>query len=150
MNLLQISGVPDAVRKALSSIAQQLLENPPRDQRSQSGYPTGPSSHSVGRPSRHDPFPQSNHVFHGQGPPYSTGYRDAEAGFPDRMYPSQDMLAFRLWCPHDKIGGVIGKGGTVVKGIQNETGCDIKVLDSAADSEDRIIVISGPAVLLGT
>ncbi|KAL3505018.1 hypothetical protein ACH5RR_034859 [Cinchona calisaya] len=143
--LVQISGVPDSVRKALSSICQQLLENPPRDQRFHSGYPTGPASHSVGRHSRHDPFAQSNHAFHGQGLPYSSGYRDSEAGFPDQMYPSQDVLAFRLWCPHDKIGGVIGKMGTVVKAIQNETGCEIKVLDGAADSEDRIIVISGPA-----
>nr|XP_027091610.1 KH domain-containing protein HEN4-like [Coffea arabica] len=140
--LVQISGVPDAVRKALTSVSQQLLGNAPRDQRSQS---SGPSSHSLGRPYRQEPFVQSNHAFHGQGMPYSAGYRDAEGSFPDRMYPSQDILAFRLWCPHDKIGGVIGKGGTVVRAIQNETGCEIKVLDAAADSEDRIIVISGPA-----
>ncbi|CAI9116049.1 OLC1v1017097C1 [Oldenlandia corymbosa var. corymbosa] len=138
---VQISGVPDAVRKALSSVCQQLLENP----RSFPGDPSGPSPNSFGRSARPDGIAQPNHTFHGLRPPYSAGFRDGEAGFPDFVYPPQDVLTYRLWCSHDKIGGVIGKGGFVVRAIQNETGCEIKVLDYAADSEDRIILISGPA-----
>ncbi|KAF9621794.1 hypothetical protein IFM89_028232 [Coptis chinensis] len=44
-----------------------------------------------------------------------------------------------------RVGGVIGKGGTIVKILQHETGCDIKILEGSPDSEDRLIIISGPA-----
>lgn len=140
---MQISGAVDAVKKALNSVSQQLLEHVPRDQKHSSNA-GGPSSHSVGRPPfRQDSYAQPQHPFHGEGMPYSAGFHDGDAA---RMHHPQDILTYRLWCPHDKIGGVIGKGGTVVRAIQHETGCEIKVLDGGPDSEDRIIVISGPAV----
>ncbi|CAK9173895.1 unnamed protein product [Ilex paraguariensis] len=144
--LVQISGGLDAARKALQSVSQQLLENPPREQDYLSANPSGPSSHSFGHPlSRPEAHPPSNYPFPAQGPPYAAGPRDFESGVPGWMNPSQDILAFRLLCQDEKVGGVIGKGGTIVKTIQHETGCDIKVLEGVADSEDRIIVISGPA-----
>ncbi|CAK9157929.1 unnamed protein product [Ilex paraguariensis] len=144
--LVQISGDLDAVRKALQSVSQQLLENPPRDQDSLSPNPSGPSSRSVGHPlSRLEAYPTSNYTFPAQGPPYAAGHRDFDSGVPGRMIPSQDILTFKLLCQDEKVGGVIGKGGTIIKALQHESGCEIKVLDGVADSEDRIIVISGPA-----
>ncbi|CAA2959921.1 KH domain-containing HEN4-like [Olea europaea subsp. europaea] len=143
--LVQISGGLDAVRKALQSVSQQLLEHHVRDQDSLSSDPRGPSSSSFGPSPRQDAFQYSKRPLRGHGPPHSSRRRGDEAGFLGRMNPSPDLVSFRLLCPDEKVGGIIGKGGTIVNALQHETGCEIKVLDRVADSEDRIIVISGPA-----
>ncbi|XVF64265.1 hypothetical protein PTKIN_Ptkin09bG0154600 [Pterospermum kingtungense] len=147
--LVQITGEVDAVRKALQLVSQQLIENPPRDLDSFPLNTTGLSSHSFGpRPEVHPP---PNNSFSSQGAPFAAGPRDAEIHsplpphIPGRMIPSMEMLTFRLLCHDEKVGGVIGKGGTIIKTLQQETGCEIKVLEAIPDSEDRIIVVSGPA-----
>ncbi|KAK6160559.1 hypothetical protein DH2020_003940 [Rehmannia glutinosa] len=143
--LVQISGKLDAIRKALQSVSQQLLEHSPRNQESFSASIVGPSSHSFGGGPRQDRFPPSNRPFHGHGAPYSAGFHDGEAGIPGTVNFPPEVLSFRLLCNEEKVGGVIGKGGSIVKALQNESGCEIKVLDGEGDSEDRIIIISGPA-----
>lgn len=139
---LQISGSLDTIRKALLCVSQQLLEHPPRDDELLSLNASGPSSHSSGHPF---PRQEPNYPFTSQGPPY-VGPRDSESGILGRMNSSQDILTFRLLCPDEKAGGVIGKGGSIVKALQHESGCEIKVLDGLPNSEDRVIIISGPAV----
>ncbi|XP_022772966.1 KH domain-containing protein HEN4-like isoform X2 [Durio zibethinus] len=146
--LVQITGEVDAVRKALQSVSQQLIENPPRDHDSFTLNTTGQSSHSFGP--RPEVYPPPNHFFSSQGAPFAAGPRDVEIHsplpphIPGRMMPSLEMLTFRLLCPDEKVGGVIGKGGAIIKTLQQEAGCEIKVLEAIPDSEDRIIVISGP------
>ena len=148
--MLQITGDVDAVRKALQSVSQQLIENPPRDHDSFPLNTTGQSSHSFGpRPEVHPP---PNHSFSSQGAPFAAGPRDVEihsplpSRIPGRMMPSLEMLTFRLLCHDERVGGVIGKGGAIIKTLKQETGCEIKVLEAIPDSEDRIIVISSPMV----
>ncbi|MDD0148591.1 KH domain-containing protein, partial [Shigella flexneri] len=68
------------------------------------------------------------------------------ANNPSRVGFPPEVLSFRLLCTEEKVGGVIGKGGSVIKALQRETGCEVNVLDGGVDSEDRIIIISGPAV----
>ncbi|PIN10084.1 PolyC-binding proteins alphaCP-1 [Handroanthus impetiginosus] len=144
--LVQISGGLDAIRKALQSVSQQLLEHFDRSQDSFPANVVGPPSHSYGpRPPRQDRFSHSNRPFHGHGAPYSSGFHDGEAGIPGGANFPPEVLSFRLLCSEEKVGGVIGKGGSIVKALQHESGCEIKVLESGGDSEDRIIVISGPA-----
>ncbi|KAJ9186884.1 hypothetical protein P3X46_002409 [Hevea brasiliensis] len=145
--LVQITGEVDAVRKALQSVTQQLLENPPRDNDSLPANSQGPSFHSVGHPlPRPEAYPPTYHSFNAWGTTYSAGPRDfRESGIPNRMKPASDIITFRLLCLDEKVGGIIGKGGTIIKTLQQETGCDIKVLEGVSNSEDRIILISGPA-----
>ncbi|KVH98805.1 RNA-binding KH domain-containing protein RCF3-like isoform X2 [Cynara cardunculus var. scolymus] len=138
--LIQLSGDMDAVKKALQSVSQQLLDHPPRDDDSFSANPSG-LSHSFGNSlSRPDAYPAFPH-----GRPLAAPPADGVGGAFGRMGLSQEMLTYRLICPDEKVGGVIGKGGSVVKALQQETGCDIKVLELTADSDDRVIVISGPS-----
>ncbi|XAR48459.1 hypothetical protein NMG60_11031282 [Bertholletia excelsa] len=141
--LVQITGEVDAVRRALRSVSQQLLENPPRDQDSFSANPGGLSLHSFGNAhARLEVYPPPNHPFPGQGAPFAGGPLNPRL---NESVIAQDIISFRLLCHGEKVGGIIGKGGSIVKAIQNETGCEIKALEGASDSEDRIIVISGPA-----
>ncbi|KAL8199640.1 hypothetical protein R6Q57_013208 [Mikania cordata] len=137
--LVQISGEVNTVRKALQSVSQQLLEHPPHDNDSSSANKSG-SVHSFGgRQNAFPPFPT-------HGGPFSAGPHEGGGGtIGGRFGPFTDMLTYRLICSDEKVGGVIGKGGNIVKALKQETGCDIKVLEKMAESDDRVIVISGPA-----
>lgn len=143
--LVQISGGLDAIRKALLSVSQQLLDHNLRNQDTIPANVVGPSSYSLGPPPKQDKFPPRNRPFHGHGPPYPSAFHDNEPGIPSRMNFHPEILTFRLLCNEEKVGGVIGKGGSIVKALQHESGCDIKVLEGTGDPEDRIIIVSGPA-----
>ncbi|KAI9106457.1 hypothetical protein K1719_021985 [Acacia pycnantha] len=150
--LVQITGEVEGVRKALQSIAQQLLDNPPRDYESLTSNVTGPS-HSFGQ------FPPTSRSFGSQGLLYAAGSHDISdfhsapppllpkfrEGIHGRMRSSQEVLTFRLLCHAERVGNIIGKGGAIIKTVQQETASEIKVIEGESDSEDRIIVISGPA-----
>ncbi|KAJ4827067.1 hypothetical protein Tsubulata_022696 [Turnera subulata] len=141
--LVQIAGEVEAVKKALKSVSQQLLENPPRDQESFNANSTGPPSHTAGHAlSRAEEYPPA----HPRAATYASGPRNFhETGIPGRMKPSPELITFRLLCHDDRVGGVIGKGGTIIKSLKQETGCEIKVMEAVPDSEDRVVIVSGPA-----
>ena len=48
---------------------------------------------------------------------------------------------YRILCSCRKIGGVIGKGGSIVKALREETQANIRVADSVHGSDERVIVI---------
>ncbi|GKV33499.1 hypothetical protein SLEP1_g42004 [Rubroshorea leprosula] len=146
--LVQITGEVDAVRKALQSVSQQLLENPQKDHDTFTPTTVGQSSHSFGP--NPDMYPTPNHSFISQGAP-NAGPRGIDfhsaipPPIPGRMMYLPDMLTFRLLCHHDRVGGIIGKGGAIIKTITQETGSEIKVVEGSPDSPERIILIAGPA-----
>ncbi|CAL0305627.1 unnamed protein product [Lupinus luteus] len=120
--LVQITGDVEVIRKAFQSVSKQLLENRPRDHESLSVNSAGRPSHSFG------PVPPHNRSF-------ASGSRDIssalipkfhEGAIPSRMRPSQEMLTFRLLCPTERVGNIIGKAGAIVKALQQETACEIK------------------------
>ncbi|OMO93244.1 hypothetical protein CCACVL1_06572 [Corchorus capsularis] len=121
--LLQIIGEPSVVRKALYHVASRIHDNPSRSQHlllsslsnlNQPGgmYVNAPLIGSYGN--------------------YSSRRDDASA----------TEFSLRLVCPVGNIGGVIGKGGSVIKQIRQESGASIKVDSSAAEGDDCIIFIS--------
>ncbi|XP_014501915.1 KH domain-containing protein HEN4 [Vigna radiata var. radiata] len=146
--IVQISGGVDVVRKALQSVSHQLLENPPRDHELSANF--NGSSHSSGQFAPHSrsfggqPFGAAHDIsiFH-SAPPLMSKFH--EAAIHGRTRPMQEMLTFRLLCPVERAGNVIGKGGTIIKTLQQETVSEIKIVESPPDSEDCVIVISGPA-----
>ncbi|XP_028551642.1 KH domain-containing protein HEN4 isoform X2 [Dendrobium catenatum] len=54
---------------------------------------------------------------------------------------------FRLLCPSDKTGSVIGKGGAVVRQIREETGVRVLIEDPVAGSDERIVRVVAAAIL---
>ncbi|XWS64242.1 hypothetical protein CRYUN_Cryun06bG0169600 [Craigia yunnanensis] len=121
--LLQIIGEPSVVRKALYHVASRLHDNPSRTQHlllsslsnmNQTGgmYMNAPLIGSYGN--------------------YASRRDDASAR----------EFSLRLVCPVGNIGGVIGKGGVIIKQIRQESGASIKVDSSGAEGDDCIIFIS--------
>ncbi|KAE8695806.1 hypothetical protein F3Y22_tig00110684pilonHSYRG00122 [Hibiscus syriacus] len=147
--LVQITGEFDAVRKALQSVSQQLMENLPWDHDSFPLNTTGqPSQSFAPRPEVHPP---PNHSLSSQGAPFAAGPRDVELylllppHIPGRMTPSPEMLTFQLLYHDEKVGAVIGKGGSIIKAFKQETGCDIRVVEAIPDCVDRTIIVSSSA-----
>lgn len=58
-------------------------------------------------------------------------------------------VAFRLLCHASRIGGVIGKSGSVIKQLQQATGSKIRVEDAPAESPDRVVAVVAPSALAG-
>ncbi|KAK7282942.1 hypothetical protein RIF29_12078 [Crotalaria pallida] len=140
--LVQITGDVEAVRKAFQSVSKQLLGNPPRDFESLSANSAGLPSHSFGHvPPPNRSFASGSHDI----PSPALIPRFHEGAIHGRMRPLQELLTFRLLCPADKVGNIIGKGGAIVKALQQETASEIKVMEVVQESEECIIVISGPA-----
>ncbi|KAM3289744.1 KH domain-containing protein HEN4 isoform X3 [Capsicum chacoense] len=125
--LIQIAGTLSTVRKALLSVSSCLQDN-----------------------SRIDLVNLSTPKFSGMSQD-GTGYHMPEqfsrssgvesAGINHRMVLEEEVV-FKVLCPADKVGNLIGKGGSIVRVIQTETGASIKVADSASHLDDRVVVIS--------
>ncbi|KAK8958088.1 hypothetical protein KSP40_PGU012868 [Platanthera guangdongensis] len=158
VELKSISGSIDFIRKALQSVSQQLLKYPPRERDFIADNPLGSSTNQFSPIPRPEAFNPPNFHMPIQGPPFSNrppydshdfpsfpNFHEGPA--PGQMQVAPEVLVFRLLCSNDKVGSVIGKGGSIVRNLQHETGCDIKILETPLESEDRLIVISGPAIV---
>ena len=124
--LLQITGNFSAVKKALFSISSSLQEN--------------------GMHSQVDPFPPWGYTsglhaadYHSRGYPSNPGHENAVV---HNRVGLEEEVVFKLLCQVDKVGSLIGKGGSVIRALQCETGALIKIADTALDSDERIVVIS--------
>lgn len=54
----------------------------------------------------------------------------------------EEEVVFRLLCQADKVGCLIGKGGSIRRALQAETGATIKIADPSPESDERVVVIS--------
>lgn len=56
-------------------------------------------------------------------------------------------VPFRLLCHASRIGGIIGKSGSVIKTLQQSTGAKIRIEDAPPDSPDRVILVIAPGAI---
>lgn len=80
------------------------------------------------------------------------GYADAGNTWPlyssalpvvsDVGAPRSEELIIRMLCPSDKIGRVIGKGGSTIKSMRQASGAHIEVDDSKANHNECLIIIT--------
>ncbi|KAL2932895.1 RNA-binding KH domain-containing protein RCF3 [Bienertia sinuspersici] len=125
--LIQITGNVQAVKKALWCVSSCLQEHPRADVFQGANI----SSHT-------DSFPHKGaHAADHHYRTFMTGSASENLGYSHRMIPEDDVV-FRLLCHVEKTGSLIGKGGSIVRAIQNETGALIKIGDPVAlDSDER-------------
>uniref|UniRef100_A0A7N0RGE8 K Homology domain-containing protein n=1 Tax=Kalanchoe fedtschenkoi TaxID=63787 RepID=A0A7N0RGE8_KALFE len=142
--LVQISGDASLVKKALYRIASRLHDNPSRSQHLLASAPSAsayPSGGSYVAPSTGAPMMGLNSLVG----PYG-GYRGDAGDWPRSYYPvprdemSSKEFSLRLVCRTANIGSVIGKGGSIINQIRQESGAGIKV--DSSEGEDTLITIS--------
>jgi hypothetical protein len=63
-----------------------------------------------------------------------------------RVHP-QEEITFRLLCSNDKVGGIVGKAGTIIQALQRDTCVDFKMVDYVP-KEDEHVASSLASVLL--
>ncbi|KAH7372980.1 hypothetical protein KP509_17G032000 [Ceratopteris richardii] len=150
--IVQIIGDASAVKKALQLVSTQLFENPPRDR-----HPAASRS-----PIRGSFLPDEVNSLH-QAPRanYNSGHHTRSFQLPlsdycsaasdkvahyhgsrDLVSEHKNELAFRILCPREKIGSIIGKGGNVVRSLEEDIGVSIDVRGSVSGSEERVIMVS--------
>lgn len=165
--LVQISGDPVVVLRALYEVSARIYESPLRDR------PHGPPPNMPppSLPPRGQMYPQSNMLppmygsghAGGAGPgyggiepaaPWSQGSHSfapfAQPGVSPMDRPEsgkEEDFSIRILCPNDRTGMVIGKGGTAIRHLREVTGARIKVEDSVPDADERVIAISATEFL---
>jgi transcription antitermination factor NusA-like protein len=59
----------------------------------------------------------------------------------EQALPGADSTVYRILCPGNVVGSVIGKGGKVIKSLIQETRSEIKVADAVPSVDERVIVV---------
>lgn len=147
--LIEIEGDSLAVKKALITVSCRLQDFPPAG-RPQMGWTLPHEAipqetfHNVrGAFTRQNsvlpPMPAASVTYASGGYPFSI---EAERVPTLASRTEQEVVVYRLLCSNDRVGGVIGKGGTIVKALQNETGASISFGGSMAECDERLITIS--------
>lgn len=147
--VVEIEGDILAVKKALIAISRRLQDSSPLDK----------TKMTRSRPHEavpHETLPdmQVDLLQRTVLPPlssssmsYTSGGRHPLSVEEDRV-PTFDVkthqgeVKFRILCSNDRVGGVIGKGGTIIKALQSETGASITVGNSVSDCDERLITVT--------
>lgn len=138
---LQIEGLGLDVKKALVAVTGRLQEFPPTEG-TRTYAPTRPFESesvpikTVDLPLQRTPILQptpSNYINH------------EKVSYKNSIAPQQEVV-FKILCHNEQVGSIIGKGGSIVKAIQNETGAFISIGSNVADCDERLITITAMEV----
>ncbi|XP_061978844.1 KH domain-containing protein At4g18375-like [Populus nigra] len=164
-NFLLITGESEAVKKALFAVSAIMYKFSPKEEIPlETTVPEAPPSIIIssdvpiyqpgGFYPNADPSVSSRSVPQILGAthiPEFQGYGDMRSSWPiySSTVPvvpsfgntSRSELIIRLLCPFDKIGRVIGKGGSTIKSIRQVSGARIEVDDTKADRDECIITV---------
>uniref|UniRef100_K4A661 K Homology domain-containing protein n=1 Tax=Setaria italica TaxID=4555 RepID=K4A661_SETIT len=139
--LVQISGAPSLVRKALYEISTRLHQHPRKENRPLEEIIDASTRRKRESP---PPLPHGNpmshlHIDHPPPIPLLDPYRDG----PLRTVAETEEFSVRILCASELIGSVIGKSGANVKRVEQQTGARIKVQEFDKDaSGERLIIVS--------
>ncbi|KAI9020456.1 KH domain RNA-binding protein [Hyaloraphidium curvatum] len=133
--LVTLSGVPDAIHIASYHIGSVVHDGDGRAAQATILYrPTASRGSSYGDSSYSG---RSSHRDHSSGQSYSSSSRTAPA-------PSGSSLATQqIFIPNDMVGAIIGKGGSKINEIRQQSGCQIKIADSQDNAAERLVTITG-------
>eukprot|EP00250_Pteridium_aquilinum_P014715 c22156_g1_i1 orf=582-2825(-) len=136
--VVQITGDLTAVKKALLAVSTQLRNNPPKKQGEDSSFAFPKGAHRAEDSSRNVRAKKA-----ALGRPLSPRLAYGQSSGPPLPFGKEDVT-FRIMCPKDKIGSIIGKGGSIVQRIREETGAKISIDVSSDVGEERVIRVSAP------
>ncbi|KAG5227158.1 hypothetical protein OIU78_026369 [Salix suchowensis] len=154
--LVQISGKPAVAKRALYEISTLLHQNPRKDKPPSVPMPYGGRTFHPPSDAMPNMLPPGNPMWpHRNSTPHSMPWMGEYGNHPSEFGPGgfngvppghgrepSAEFSMKILCSTGKIGGVIGKGGSNVKVVQQETGASIHVEDASADSEERAIRVS--------
>ncbi|XP_009368307.2 KH domain-containing protein HEN4 isoform X1 [Pyrus x bretschneideri] len=144
--MIEIEGDILAVKKALIAVSGCLQQYPPVDKTRMSASRPEAVPRETLPDLRLDHLSQRNSMLNlpSSSMSYVSGVRPSsrEAERIPTLETKQQEVSFRILCANDRIGGVIGRGGSIVRALQNETGAAISVAASVAECDERLITVS--------
>lgn len=142
MFIFQITGDRTAVRKALVALSSCLQGDQPVDGSTTSVNKEGSilpwASSEVPEPNVGILCSEASTEF-AQGSVPKTGCPEGNTG--DVQSKGLQQISFRLLLPTYLAGGLIGKKGLIIKGIEDETGACIDVGAPVSGCRERVITI---------
>ncbi|KAK9905236.1 hypothetical protein M0R45_000348 [Rubus argutus] len=148
--MVEIEGDILAVKKALIAVSGRLQDCPPVEKTRMTGSrPIEAVPRETLSDIRVDHVSQRNSMITSL-PSSSMGYASGvrPPSIEAERIPTLDTrtlqqeVTFKILCANDRVGGVIGKGGAIVRALQNETGATISVGGSVAECDERLITIT--------
>lgn len=148
--MIEIEGDILAVKKALVAVSRRLQDCPPVDKTRMAGskpleavaretLPELRVDHILQRNSGLPTMPSSSISYASGIHPLSVEIDRVPSLETNNLF--QDVT-FKILCSNDRVGGVIGKGGSIVRALQNETGAGISVGASIAECDERLITVT--------
>ncbi|KAK3156813.1 hypothetical protein QOZ80_2AG0112270 [Eleusine coracana subsp. coracana] len=145
--LVQISGAPFVVRKALYEISTRLHQHPRKE-----NPPLEEIIDASTQRKRESPPPLSDenpvltylHVGHPPPIPLLDPYRNGPLQYPTA---EAEEFSVRILCASELIGSVIGKNGANIRQVEQQTGARIKVQEVDKDtSGERLIIVASKEI----
>lgn len=131
--MVEIEGGILAIKKALLAVARCLQDCPYAHK----------GKIVVGRP--HDAAPwETTHNGHMDFPSISS---DGDTGPSMDSRASQLEIVFRMLFSNDRLGSLIGKSGSIIQAIQNESGATVSIGAPVSDCDERLITITAMETL---
>ncbi|KAL6883503.1 hypothetical protein ACP4OV_010917 [Aristida adscensionis] len=143
--LVQISGAPSLVRKALYEISTRLHQHPRKENPPLEEIIDASTQRKSSPPLPHgNPMMPHLNVDHPPPIPVLDPYRNGPLRYP---VGEAEEFSVRILCASDLIGSVIGKSGANVRQIEQQTGARIKVQEVDTDvSGERLIIVSAKEI----
>ncbi|KAG8368594.1 hypothetical protein BUALT_Bualt15G0061700 [Buddleja alternifolia] len=135
--IVEIEGDALAVKKALIAVTSRLQKRPPLDKIRM--YESSPIP-TVDLPMQRSPMIQpvpSNSINH-----TPIGGPSSLKKVPDIDSRTQQQVVFKILCPNERIGGIIGKQGSTIKALQTETGASVAIGPVLAECDERLITVT--------
>lgn len=155
--IIEIQGIASSVKKALVAVAGRLQDCPPLDRTKMMGTRPYEAFQNETSVVPHEGLTDLNMDFRLQRSSAISTSSIRSNGVPSKSHPLsvednrvssldpealKQEVTFRILCSGDRIGAVLGKGGSIVKALQNETGANISVGPPVVECEDRLITIT--------
>ncbi|AQK64886.1 Flowering locus K homology domain [Zea mays] len=139
--LVQISGAPSLVRKALYEISTRLHQHPRKENRPLEQIIDASTQRKHESPTLQHENPMLPHLHSHHPPPIPL--LDPYRSGPQYPVSETEEFSIRILCASELIGSVIGKSGANVRRVEQQTGARIKVQEIDKDaSGERLIIVS--------
>ncbi|KAL1812101.1 hypothetical protein ACET3Z_022166 [Daucus carota] len=139
--MIEIEGDFIAVKKALIAVSRRLQDSPPVGRAHEVDPQEILADGRMNVPPVRSSVPQvfGSSFNHTPGRPFSS---DADQHLNTNLTMPQQEVTFRILCSNERVGVIIGRQGTNVRALQNESGASINVASPVPDCKERLITIT--------
>ncbi|XP_057515962.1 KH domain-containing protein HEN4-like isoform X1 [Amaranthus tricolor] len=144
--VIEIEGEASSVKKALIGVCRHLVEGQQTENSSTKGSKHLESTSQPMVSGFHFEPPRSRtpllEATTSSGPPTMGRSLLIEADKLPATNTKLQEVVFKILCSNARVGGVIGRGGSIVKALEEESGASINFGPSVANCDERLITIS--------